>query len=464
MIGAMFKLGEQKERPGVFVRWYNAGGYARYSRPLGVGAAVIKSNWGPVGKLFTVESGDAVKEMVGTGYGADVVKEIFEGGAYFVQTVRIGTGGKPATLSLTAETLKSVELRTLYPTSRLFSVTVREALDPTNKELIVFEGGRQIESITFAAGENEALSLVAAVLAKSKILTASTDSTESTTVTAVINQPLTGGSDPETVAEDYTDGFKLTETKFYDSITVDSEDPAIHAALHAFVRRKIREGYRMTTFVGEKPTVDFEVRKSHAKAFNDFAVAYIGNGIRTATGVLTGAKAAARVLGMFISGSYKSSLTGSTITGGIGIEGELTANQYNEAATNGMMVFSLNSDGIPQIDYGINTLVSLGEDEDEGWKKLRRVRTRYELIDRITVKIHKAMANNIDNSADDRQFVCTLANGEIGQMIREGGLESGEMIVDPTTAPEGDSAWFTFDNLVDLDGLEKAYLAFGFQY
>src|SRR5699024_10166051 len=124
--------------PGVYVRWYNAGGYARYSRPLGVGAAVIKSNWGPVGKLFTVESGDAVKEMVGTGDGADVVKEIFEGGAYFVQTVRIGTGGTPATLSLVAETLKSVELQTLYPTSRSFSVTVREALDPTNKELILF--------------------------------------------------------------------------------------------------------------------------------------------------------------------------------------------------------------------------------------------------------------------------------------------------------------------------------------
>ena len=464
MIGAMFKLGEQKVRPGVFVRWYNAGGYTRYSRPLGVGAAVIKSNWGPVGALFTVESGDMVKEMVGTGYGADVVKEIFEGGAHFVQTVRIGTGGKPATLSLVAETLKSVELRTLYPTSRLFSVTVREALDPANKELIVFEGGRQIESITFAAGENEALSLVAAVLAKSKILTASTDSTESTTVTAVINQPLTGGSDPETVAEDYTDGFKLTETKFYDSVTVDSEDPSIHAALHAFVRRKIREGYRMTTFVGEKPTVDFEVRKSHAKAFNDFAVAYIGNGVQTAAGVLTGAKAAGRVLGMFISGSYKSSLTGKTITGGIGIEGELTASQYNEAATSGMMVFSLNSDGVPQIDYGINTLVSLGEDEDEGWKKLRRVRTRYELIDRITVKIHKAMANDKDNNNDDRQFICTLANGEILQMTIEGGLESGKMIVDPTTTPEGDSAWFTFDNLVDLDGLEKAYLAFGFQY
>ncbi len=462
MIGAMFKIGEQKARPGVFVRWYNDGGYAKYSRALGVGAAVIKSNWGPLGKLVTVESGDEVKEKFGTGIGADVIKQIFEGGAIFVHTVRIGTGGTPAAVSLEAGTAETVEVSTLYPTSRKFSVTVREALDPTKKELLVFEGGRQIESITFTASGNEAASLVAAVLGKSKYLTATSTSTG--VVKAAVSQELTGGTDPVTTAEDYTNAFKFTETKFYDSITVDSEDPVIHASLHAFVRRKIQEGYRMTMFVGEKPEVEFDTRIQHAKAFNDFAVGYIGNGVGTTSGVIVGATAAARVMGEFISGSYKSSLTGRTITGGVEIVGELTASQYNEAATNGMMVFSLNSDGIPQIDYGINTLVSLGEDEDEGWTKFRRVRTRYELIDRITVKISKAMANNIDNEHDDRQFIITQANGVIGEMIRESGLESGEMIVDPNYKPEGDSAWFKFNNLIDLDGLEKAYLAFGFRY
>ena len=462
MIGSMFKLGEQKARPGVFVRWYNDGGYAKYSRALGVGAAVVKANWGPLNKLITVESGEEVKAKVGTGLGADVIKQIFEGGAIFVHTVRIGTGGTPATVALTAATASTVELTTLYPTSRKFSVTVREALDPTKKELLVFEGTRQIESITFDAEGNEASALVVAVNDSSEYLKATTEADG--VVEAVTSEQLTGGADPTATAEDYTTAFAKTETKFYDSITVDSEDSVVHASLHAFVRRKIREGYRMTMFVGEKSSVDFETRKSHAKAFNDFDVGYIGNGVETTTGVIEGATAAARVMGEFISGSYKSSLTGRTITGGIGIAGELTANEYNEAATNGMMVFSLNADGIPQIDYGINTLVSLGEDEDEGWKKFRRVRTRYELIDRITVMISKAMANNIDNSHDDRQFVITLANGVIGEMTREGGLASGEMIVDPAYKPEGDSAWFKFDNLVDLDGLEKAYLAFGFQY
>ncbi|MEK5068106.1 phage tail sheath subtilisin-like domain-containing protein [Sporosarcina sp. FSL K6-1508] len=460
-IGAMFKLGEQKIRPGVFVRWYNAGGYKRYSRPLGVSAAVIKSNWGPIGEVVTLDTGEDVKDKLGTGLGPDVVNEIFEGGASFCHTVRIGTGGQPAEVDLEAET-ETVKLRTKYPTSRNFSVTVREALDPALKEIILFEGTRQIQSLTFAKGENEASALLEVVNAESKYLTATTAG--SGEVEVVINEPLSGGADPDTVGEDYTDGMQHLETKFFDSITVDSEDAIIHAALHAFVRRKIREGYRMTMVVGEKPDVSFETRKSHAKAFNDFAVVYVGNGVETTTGGIVGATAAARVLGMLVSGSYKSSLTKNTITGGVGLIGEMTSNEYNEAVQSGMMVFSLNPDSIPQIDYGINTLVSLAEDEDEGWQKLRRVRTRYELIDRIAITISKAMANNIDNGHDGRQFVIQLANGIIGEMIGEGGLESGEMIIDPVTSPQGDSAWFKFDNLVDLDGLEKAYLAFGFQY
>lgn len=462
-IGAMFKLGEQKIRPGVFVRWYNDGGYKRYSRPLGVSAAVIKANWGPVGEIITLDTGEDVKAKLGTGLGADVAFEIFEGGASFCHTVRIGTGGQPATLDIEVGAgPETVTLRTKHPTSREFSVTLREALDPKLKELLLFEGTRQIQSLTFEKGGNEAAALVAAINADSDYLVALTTATGE--LEAAVNVPLAGGADPDTVAEDYTNGMQHLETKFFDSVTVDSEDPVIHSALHAFVRRKLKEGYRITMVVGEKPDVAFEARKSHAKAFNDFAVVYVGNGVETTTGEIVGATAAARVLGMLVSGSYKSSLTKNTIVGGVGIAGEMTSNEYNEAVQSGMMVFSLNSDGIPQIDYGINTLVSLAEDEDEGWQKLRRVRTRYELIDRIAITISKAMANNIDNGHDGRQFVIQLANGIIGEMIGEGGLESGEMIIDPVTAPQGDSAWFKFDNLVDLDGLEKAYLAFGFKY
>lgn len=462
MIGAMFKLGEQKIRPGVYVRWYNDGADNKFSRPLGVAAALVKADWGPVGKLFTIKNEEETKTFLGTGDGADVVNEIFRGGASIVHVVRIGTEGKPATASLVVDSAGSLKLSTIYPTTRKFTVTIRESLDATKKELLVFEENQLVESITFDAGGNEAAALVEKILVKSKFLTAS--STDTGIIKLVVNEKMIDGTNPATVAGDYTEALKLTETAFFDSIAVDSEDPVIHAALHAFVRRKIQEGYRMTLVVGEKPTVDFETRKSHARSFNDFTAHYVGNGVETENGQVTGAKAAARVLGMLVSGSYKTSLTRKPITGGVGIVGEMTAKEYNEAAENGMIVFSMNPEGIPQIDYGINTLITLGEDEDEGWKKIRRVRTRFELIDRITVMIAKAMSNDVNNNNDGQQFIITLSNGIIGEMIREGGLESGEMIVDPNYKAEGDSAGFKFDNLVDLDGLEKAYLAFGFRY
>ncbi|MCL1701624.1 phage tail sheath subtilisin-like domain-containing protein [Lysinibacillus sp. Bpr_S20] len=464
-IGAMFKLGEQKARPNVYVRWYNAGGYKSYARPLGVGAALVKSNWGPLETVQTIEASDndpaTLKKLIGSGLAAELLEEAFLGGAVFMHTVRVGNGGEKGKLAISESSAGNVELTTKYPTSRKFEVTLRDALDPSKREIIITEEGRQLESYSYEAGDNEALALTE-VLARSAYL--DVKKVNDGELPSVVSQPLTGGSDPTVTAEDYTSAMPLLETKFFDSLILDTENTALQASAQAFIRRRIQEGYRTSAVFANDLEDDFNTRIQKAKAFNDFAIVYIGNAVRTTTRMLKGALAAARVMGMMISGSYKSSLTKNTINGGIEVIGELTANQYDEAANNGLMVFSLNTDGIPQIDYGINTLVSIGEDEDEGWKKIRRMRTRYELIDRIVRKVDKAMSNNVDNNADGRQHVITLANGEINQMIEDGGLESGAMVVDPKTPPQGDSAWFTFDNLVDLDGLEKAYLAFGFKY
>src|SRR5699024_8096100 len=121
------------------------------------------------------------------------------------------------------------------------------------------------------------------------------------------------------------------------------------------------------------------------------------------------------------------------------IVGEMKPTEYVDAAKSGMMVFSESVNGLAQIDYGINTLVSIGADEDEGWKKIRRVRTRFELIDRIAFTIDNAMRAGVDNNEDGRQYLITLANGIIGELIADGGLESGEMVIDEDNPPHGDS-------------------------
>ncbi len=360
MIGAMFRLGEQKVRPGVYVRWYNAGGSASYLRTIGIAAAVVQSNWGPFGEVITVEKAENIKKDIGTGKGADVINEIFNGGAYTVLAVRAGRGGDPAKLTLkNDEDIDVVNLQTKYATSREFNVTIRESLISGEKEFIVYENNRQIENIVFQQGDDEINNFVFAINETSDYFSATNLEGLGTELSLVLNEPVTGGSDPTITAEDYTDSFGVIEKKFFDGIAVDTEDHSIHASLQAFVKRRLQEGARIQGVVGERISVPFNTRKDNARSFNDFAMIYVGNGYETPTGGIDGAPAAGRVLGMMVSGNYKTSLTKKSVQGSIGVYGELTSAQYNEAVQNGMLVFSENADGLAQVDYGINTLVSV---------------------------------------------------------------------------------------------------------
>lgn len=468
MPGETFILGEQKVRPDVYVRWHNAGGARVVTGTVGVAAAAVKANWGPLGAVITVETPGELSGKLGSGSGPECVREIFSGGASTVLAVRVGTGGTPAQLELedTATTaVKVVRLVTKYPTTRAFTVTIRDSLeDASLRELLLHENTRQLERLTFAKGSDEPDQLVATVNASSQYLTASKLAAGSGEIDALLDGALTGGADPAVTGQDYADAFELLERKFFDAVTVDSEDVGVHASLQSFVGRMLSEGGgRIIGVVAESTSVPFATRKTNAKAFNDFAIVYVGNGFDTASGPIEGAKAAARVAGVIASSAYKASMTHVPMTGSIGVVGELTNSQYKEAIQSGMLTFSLNPDGLAQIDYGINTKVTLRDDEDEGWKKIRRTRTRYELIDRIVLTLHPYLGK-WNNNADGRAFVITIANGIIQTMIREGGLESGQLIVDPDNPPEGDSAWFRFTDLVDLDSIEKLYMDFGFQF
>lgn len=107
--------------------------------------------------------------MIGSGLAAELLEEAFLGGAVFMHTVRVGKGGAKGKVAITESSAGNVELTTKYPTSRKFEVTLRDALDPSKREIILTEEGRQLESYSYEAGDNEALTLIE-VLAKSAYL------------------------------------------------------------------------------------------------------------------------------------------------------------------------------------------------------------------------------------------------------------------------------------------------------
>jgi hypothetical protein len=128
-----------------------------------------------------------------------------------------------------------------------------------------------------------------------------------------------------------------------------------------------------------------------------------------------------------------------------------------------MLAFSLSNSNAVRIDSGINTLVELGKDDDAGWKKIKRVKTRFELFQRIDDTIDPIVCN-IDNDPDGRMTIIQVGNGVCNAMVAEKKLFKGAHLEDdPANKPQGDSAWFVI-YADDIDALEKAYFTYKFRF
>ena len=467
MIGIMWKVGEVKSRPGQYIRWENVGGAAPIPTNLGVNATLTQLNWGPVGKPFRVERSqmENLKTVVGGGtIGADAIYESFVGGSSYIEVVRVGNGGELAKATLDDGEGGSTEFATLYPTDREFQILTRESLDGKKVEFIIAEDGRRLETHEIdTEKEEDAATQLTEMLKKSKYIQIVGEL--SGEVPKGITADFAGGSNPTATAEDYTTMFEEINKRFWDGLFLDTTDEAIKAAANVFLRRRLEEGGRSFLFLAvDDIDASMEEKMNEAKSYNQFTTVLVGNGAKVAGRDLTGPLIAARIAGMSTSSSYKTGLTAKVIAGSVEVIGEPTNSEYTDAVNNGLMMLSYNADGMVQIDSGINTLVSLGEDEDAGWKKVRRVKIRYYLIEQILRRQEVIMRAGVDNTQDTRDFLCQTGNSVIEQMKREGSLEKGRMIEDPNRPAQGDSAWFIFEDIGDVDQLEKAYNTAEFQY
>ena len=79
-MAGVFTIGETKARPGVYTRYENAGGPQLAGAINGIGAAVIKANWGPLNQLIDLDGASAVAPVFGTALTVDTITEMFTGG------------------------------------------------------------------------------------------------------------------------------------------------------------------------------------------------------------------------------------------------------------------------------------------------------------------------------------------------------------------------------------------------
>lgn len=468
-----YSIGETKVRPGIYFRQENGGGNDTLGATNGIVGVAFKANWGPLGKVVTLEDPSDIAAIFGddsvSGSNVKILNAIFAGGASQILAARVGTGGTKAAITLkdTASTPADVvTLTAKYAGTRALSVTIKDSLSITTmRECIIYAGTTELSKVLFAKGSaGEVEALVAAINASEDCVVTATKVAAGNGLLAAVTQSTftTAGASPTITSTDYSDAFTLLEATKWNTICVDSDDTSIHALLSAFINRANDAGLMGIAVLGEPTSVAYATRKTDAAAFNSENVVYCLNGFTIGGEDYEGWRAAALVAGYIAFLPSNDSLTHKIIPNATAVVGALTNTQVVECLQSGCLVFTVSASGAVWVEQGINTLVTLRSDQDAGWKKIRRTKTRFELIDRINVN-SEGVIGNVNNDDNGRATLLAIINGVGAEMIAEGKLQIFEASESTTNLPKGDSAWFVI-NVLDNDSMEHIYLTYMFRF
>lgn len=463
-MAGMFTTGETKVRPGAYSNIQKSGGNTIAGAVDGVTAVLFRSDWGPLGKAVIISSEDGYEKIYGSAVTTDALKEAVYGGAKTLVCCRVGTGGKAGSVKLVAgESQEAVSITAKYPGEKAFAVTVRDALtDSSLRECIIYTGTKEFEKFIFAKGGNEAEALSEAI--KSSVdFTAVVLETASGVLASVSQKEFAGGENPVVTNEGYSDALTYIEAHSFNTLCVDTISPAVHTLAAAFLERIMQVGQFAQLVVAGDTTLSLGDRMVNAKSFNNEKVVYLANPyVKTANGELKGYQAAARIAGMIASVASNKSLTHTVIDGATELGEGVTPSQITAAELSGCLILSKNKSGQIWIDSAINTLCVLNDDQDEGWKKIRRTKTRYELLNRASTQADN-LVGKVDNDANGRAAIVAQVQGVVEAMCREGKLSSGTVTEGGSQSAIGDSCWFDID-VMDKDSAEHIYLTFKFSF
>lgn len=466
MATTFYTEGEVKNRPGLYQRHTNAG-HTKSTANDGICAIPVQAAWGPLGKVLKNNSKPDLKTNYGsgdygTGFTIPAAEAMFEGGASTVYTYRLGTGGKQASLTVDGMTVTAK-----YPGTMQISVAVQAKLgDPSKKQFLVYVGTTQMEVWEFAADATaEGANLIDATADSKYVIV----SGEAATVApmAVAAGALTGGANPTVTNEDYSNAFSALESSYYNCIALDvndDEDMTLSLLLQEYLNNAYQYGKLGIAVVGEKTTVAFEKRLEHATRFNDAKVVYLGGGYMAGNVSKDGVLAICRLAGEIAATPSNYGITHAVIDEATDLCETLTFAQHVAAIAAGALMLSKSSDGVIWYDSGITTLTTPEPGtQDKGWMKIKRTKTRFELIDRLDRALNPKVGRV---SADSDGIADIIQTGQrvLDAMVTEGKLLNGARFVEDTDNPhDGDSAHFIIQS-DDVDSLEMIYLQYQFRY
>lgn len=452
--------GEKKIRPGTY--------FLRKKKDVeqetiidGVVAVLFRADSGPLNEVIEIDTEDNYSSIY-SGEKTDIIKETMNGGAKSVLCCRIGSGGKASEISIKNEADEEcMVIKTKFPSKVQYTLTIKDKLvDNTKKQCIVYSGTIELEKVEIEKGGDEAEKLVAAFSHSSKFIA------EKKVIGILQNlnqEGFTIGENPTATVDDYATGFSILEPYFANVVCVDTEDSSVHRLLSEFLKRIYHAGQLSMGVIAELQDKEVEERINTASSYNSESMVYLLNSkVITVNGELNGYQTAARMAGMIAACPSNQSLTHTMISDFIEIKENLTNTIITKAETMGCFVLAYNTKRQVFIDSAINTLNNIDDELDEGWKKIRRTKTRYELIRRMN-GITDELNGKVDNDNNGRAAIIAQLQDVGTKMIEESKLVYCSVIENKEQTPDGDSAWFLVD-VIDKDSAEHIYINYLFQF
>lgn len=454
-----YTLGEKKVRPGTYFNRQKVGKSATSGAIDGVVAVLFRASFGPLCSAVQISRGEDYRTYFGEGHTTDAIQRAFDGGASTVIAIRVGTGGTAGSVTLKAGTA-DVKLTAKYPGAYDLSVTVRTKLtDETMKEVIIYHGTAILEKYEFPVNKTDDVTALKEALAGSKNFAVTGTGTGS--LAAVSQAKFEGGEDPTVANSEYSTALSEAEKYYFNTICIDTEEAGVQALLANFLNRIFDAGQFGIACIAEKHTVALEDREAHAKGFNKENVIYLCNAyVDTIDGAIDGYQTAAILAGLVAATPSSQSVTHTTLPGVTEILEPLTNSQIITAEKSGCVVLSTNSDDQVWLDNAITTLINPPADCDDGWKKIRRTRTRYELLYRANTATERL---KVDNDTNGQATIISTIQSVGSAMVGEGKLNGITVELDPANPADADYAYFNI-GVVDKDSADYIYLNYKFQF
>lgn len=380
----------------------------------------VKANWGEVGKFISIKKTKDIYENFGNDKSSAVIcgELACLGNPKEILMYRLADENASCSkieLNDSASTPKVViELSSLYPTNREFSVTIRENVsDSTKKDLIIFEGTKPILSLyTLPTGVDNIVDTINNY-SRNKYIKAVKKAESESPLADIVNQRFTGGNSgiEGLTNEAYISALAEFEKVNFNKLVLDGiADDELNATINTWIDNERKKGKPVSAFLASKDSVTNDEVNNKSMNMNNEGIIHI-NVKGTRNGVTyTRAESACHIAGLSCSIGVKESLC-SMVTCFDDVE-YLSEEEQIEANNSGTLVCYKDTDGDVLILDDVNTLdiASLDENIDKG-EYLRYIRT-VDFIDTVNTDIKivgKKYKGKIDNSPGNGQIVVLTA-------------------------------------------------------